>query len=128
MAAKPAVPEPIIAEIEELLRQQQSPPIERCLAMCKREGAVLNNLFWTSGGQYQCNLRTRTPYEFFEFAWGVTPADAILKALLKFVRGRRVDPVRPSDEDALANVVGSTTAAETAIAPVGEIDDEDLLG
>lgn len=117
-----------VGEIDALLRQTTSPKLELCLWMVASRGFRVNNLFNRMDGLWQCNLRQREPAMFFEFAFGPNAADAVLGALRKALVGAKVDPVRGSDDEALAGVVGSTTAAETAAPPAMALDEEDLLG
>jgi hypothetical protein len=111
-----------LSEIEAILKRQTLPSLEDCFRRVREVGAKINNLFHRADGMWQCNLCQRDPQIFFEFAYGPSPADAVLKALVKFSKGAKAGDGSLLIAGQSATLIGSTTAA------TDEIDEDDLLG
>ncbi len=99
-------------EIEALLRQPVLPSLETILRMVRDRGYRINNMFHRIDGLWQANLRSKDNANTFEFAYGPSPGDAILKALQKVRQGRTATRTRASDDEADPFMVGSTKSAE----------------
>lgn len=108
----------------------QIPSIEKLLRDVKKAGFRVNNMFHRMDGQWQVNLRSAMlPSTFFDWAYGVDPADAIERALTKAKGGRTVYKAmfRNSDDDLDPRITGHTKDPTNPIPPDAS-DDEDLLG
>jgi hypothetical protein len=124
--------EDLAPRLARLLTKKTPPSLEWCITLAGSQGLRVNNLFQTSGGFWQANVRRSEPPDYFDFAQGDDPARALLGAIRNtLIRG-------PKSPHPLRATIGSIQAAEVAEPlppepepdpePLLDDDDDDLLG